>query len=625
VLLLTATALAEDGFDAHGFTLHAFDGDLRDPLTVDRPGPWEQWDVWAGGIAEYADRPLVRLTQGSQGNDPPVRTVMLDQLVAMNVNAGLALHDRVRLDVTAPVFFTSVGTTGYQPAAMGDVRVSSMVAIVRPQHIIGGGGFGAGVSGHADIPSGDATLYLGQGAVAGGFSLSGTYEGPWYTAAIDLGGQFNPSIDLANLTNSDQLTMGAAFNVLPTERIGITLETHLAAPFTPSPIAGTGMPAEVLLSFRNRFDNGIVFLAGGAAGISEGASAARFRAFLGFSYGRIAPARPPDADLLGNVAVRDRCAEELETMNGWKDDDGCPDVLGSLTVRAAYEGKDVDEGTLTVVGPDGSNDWPNAARPSFTLTPGTKLAARSSVPDRCLYGEILGEAGESTGELVVPLQSRRAAQVEVFVVDPAGVPIPDARIGWSGGPASCLPAEPPRIDGINRHVSAMGAGSRHLVVDAAGYRTAEQDVDVAPDGTRVVVTLQPSKVVLEATRIVILDKVYFAFNKSTILPESHQLLYDVATVITAHPEIGRVQVEGHTDDKGNDSYNLKLSQGRADAVKAFLITAGVPAERMIAAGFGEGRPIDTNLTEAGRSTNRRVEFNLIDNATPVPGEAGGAP
>ena len=135
--------------------------------------------------------------------------------------------------------------------------------------------------------------------------------------------------------------------------------------------------------------------------------------------------------------------------------------------------------------------------------------------------------------------------------------------------------------------------------------------------------------VLERTRIAILDKVFFAFNKATILPESFQLLDDVAAVIAAHPEVGRVQVEGHTDDKGNDAYNLKLSQSRADAVKLYLVNRGIPAERLVAVGFGETRPIETNQTEDGRSANRRVEFNLIDQVEPVPGEAtppsGGAP
>ena len=117
---------------------------------------------------------------------------------------------------------------------------------------------------------------------------------------------------------------------------------------------------------------------------------------------------------------------------------------------------------------------------------------------------------------------------------------------------------------------------------------------------------------LEEDRITITERVHFETGKSIIKPESYALLNEVAQVIIDHQEIGRVQVAGHTDSKGSDAANLRLSQGRASAVQSFLINAGVSGDRLISAGFGEAQPIDTNLTNAGRANNRRVEFNLID-------------
>ena len=137
-----ARAADENGFDAHVFTLHAYDGDIRDPLTLDRPGPWEGGDFWVAGIVEYADRPLVLVTAPSTGTSEPLREVVLDQVVALNANAGVAFHRYARLDVTAPVFFTSVGPDGYQDPSIGDVRVSAMVPVLRPVHVVGGGGPG---------------------------------------------------------------------------------------------------------------------------------------------------------------------------------------------------------------------------------------------------------------------------------------------------------------------------------------------------------------------------------------------------------------------------------------------------------------------------------------------------
>ncbi len=115
-------------------------------------------------------------------------------------------------------------------------------------------------------------------------------------------------------------------------------------------------------------------------------------------------------------------------------------------------------------------------------------------------------------------------------------------------------------------------------------------------------------------RIDILDVVYFKLNKALIEKRSNKLLDQVAAVITAHPEITKIRVEGHTDSQGNDAYNKKLSQRRSDAVMAYLIKKGVAAERLEAKGFGEEVPKDTNETKEGRAVNRRVEFTIVGGA-----------
>ena len=80
-----------------------------------------------------------------------------------------------------------------------------------------------------------------------------------------------------------------------------------------------------------------------------------------------------------------------------------------------------------------------------------------------------------------------------------------------------------------------------------------------------------------------------------------------------HPEISLVQVEGHTDNVGQPEKNKKLSQDRADSVKAYLVKKGVADARLKAVGFGQEKPAESNDTPAGRDNNRRVEFNLPSN------------
>ncbi|RMF59783.1 MAG: OmpA family protein, partial [Bacteroidetes bacterium] len=70
---------------------------------------------------------------------------------------------------------------------------------------------------------------------------------------------------------------------------------------------------------------------------------------------------------------------------------------------------------------------------------------------------------------------------------------------------------------------------------------------------------------------------------------------------------------GHTDSTGPDDYNLRLSQARAEAVRAYLIERfGIAPERLVARGYGESQPIADNVTATGRTLNRRVEFRVIE-------------
>jgi OOP family OmpA-OmpF porin len=130
---------------------------------------------------------------------------------------------------------------------------------------------------------------------------------------------------------------------------------------------------------------------------------------------------------------------------------------------------------------------------------------------------------------------------------------------------------------------------------------------VAPDGC-------PKKyvnVVVTQTKIEIKQTIFFEFNKATIKPISFPLLNEVAQAMKDNPTI-KVEVQGHTDSVGNDAFNLKLSQKRAESVKAYLAKQGVAADRMVPKGYGETVPIADNRTKDGRSQNRRVEFVITE-------------
>jgi outer membrane protein OmpA-like peptidoglycan-associated protein len=108
-----------------------------------------------------------------------------------------------------------------------------------------------------------------------------------------------------------------------------------------------------------------------------------------------------------------------------------------------------------------------------------------------------------------------------------------------------------------------------------------------------------------------LEGVNFAFDSDQLTPESKSILDGVAASLKEWSEL-RVEVGGHTDARGADAYNEKLSQRRADAVRNYLVGKGIPASRLTAKGYGESVPKADNETEAGRSRNRRVELKRLN-------------
>ena len=104
-----------------------------------------------------------------------------------------------------------------------------------------------------------------------------------------------------------------------------------------------------------------------------------------------------------------------------------------------------------------------------------------------------------------------------------------------------------------------------------------------------------------------IENLFFATNKTYILPQSEQAMADLANFLLENPSV-TIHITGHTDAVGTDQANQILSEGRANAVRADLIKRGVAAERMTAEGKGEKEPVADNDTEEGRQLNRRVEF-----------------
>jgi outer membrane protein OmpA-like peptidoglycan-associated protein len=106
------------------------------------------------------------------------------------------------------------------------------------------------------------------------------------------------------------------------------------------------------------------------------------------------------------------------------------------------------------------------------------------------------------------------------------------------------------------------------------------------------------------------SNITFATDQDQVMPAFYPTLNAVSTVLRKYNQT-LIDVYGHTDSTGSDSYNQGLSQRRASSVANYLVQGGVSPQRIVATGFGESRPIADNSSEAGRAQNRRVEITIV--------------
>lgn len=148
-----------------------------------------------------------------------------------------------------------------------------------------------------------------------------------------------------------------------------------------------------------------------------------------------------------------------------------------------------------------------------------------------------------------------------------------------------------------------------LVVTAPGYMFQSDNVDV-PSNVRKEFNRFIEMPPLEVDRMVSLRNVFFDFGKATWTPGSKYELDLLYQVLASQPTL-KIQIAGHTDNRGKDDLNMKLSNMRAKSVVDYLVNAGISPERLSYIGYGATKPMATNDTVEGRALNRRTEIKIV--------------
>lgn len=144
---------------------------------------------------------------------------------------------------------------------------------------------------------------------------------------------------------------------------------------------------------------------------------------------------------------------------------------------------------------------------------------------------------------------------------------------------------------------------------AQGFISVSENIDLKDLAEYAEKEINLYLVPIEKGQVVRLNNIFFDFGKATLRSESNKELDRLVRIMTENGEM-KIEIGGHTDDKGSDAFNLQLSNDRARAVADYIMGKGITSDRVSFKGYGESRPVASNDTEEGTQLNRRVEFTI---------------
>ena len=210
----------------------------------------------------------------------------------------------------------------------------------------------------------------------------------------------------------------------------------------------------------------------------------------------------------------------------------------------------------------------------------------------------------------------RKGSVRGTVIDETGAPVSGAKVSV-GGPA----AHELVTDGNGQfNASDLQPGTYSALIDSEKHLVKVEQFDVRAreeanaNDLRYLSKPKRSAVRISKRALKFKGLILFETDSDAIKLQSEELLIEIADAMIRHPELARIEIQGHTDNRGGKAHNQDLSERRAQSVLRWLVDHGVGAERLESKGYGQTKPLAPNITARNRAKNRRVQFVIRERA-----------
>ncbi len=523
---------------------------------------------------------------------------ILESVGSLNLQGWGALGPaRLGLDLPIHPYVAGFGIDGQTSTHLGDLLADARIEIVDRKP----GGVGFAVGAGLGFPTGDGAAWLGDPGLSLHLRAIGSAElGPVLVAA-NVGFRGRPVEVLPDDTVwGHRVPWGIGARIPFSERLLAAAEITGEA-FVGTVSDGYGFPVEAIGTLRYNASPQWSVITGGGTGITSGLGAPDWRALAGIQgrFGRTPTTASSETPKGTGVA------SEIRVVSG----EG-RNAVGGATLELRAGPKVV--GTFTVP-PDTGLSLSLEAGGSYEMTvraPGHQ--------DLSGFLEVPNTPGKDWQTEIRLSPTARRCSVRLEVRDTQGNPLlADVRVVGNGPGPTRTQANTGAAE-----LELMPGDAFELVIAAVGFSPDHRAIacSTGPNGevqniTREIV-LQPPRARLTGDRIAIDDKILFETDADRIDARSKGILDDVASILLANPTLALVEVRGHTDSRGSETYNLELSKARAASVARYLVQAGVDASRLRPIGLGESVPLVQGDSEAAHDANRRVEFLVVEQRTP---------